>query len=428
MDITSAFSRYGEQFKPVLKKVVPKPILQWSKRRITARITKQIGQTEVTPYRRDAFPNGVNLIGPVKSATGLGQSCRLVERVLRETGVNYLLYNLSLDKEKRIDDLQYKDKLKQQLEYSVNLWHINLSEFAQTFAIMGKEAFDDHYNIAFWLWELEDFPDEWTPFINLLDEIWTPSEFVSDSIRKKTNKPVYTIPYYVTAKADTGKFNRAFFKLPQDRFLFLMMYDARSVRERKNPEGAIRAFQEAFSPEQEDVGLVIKANFADAGEMRLLQKQIDGYSNIYLINKNMEKLQVNSLIACSDVFVSLHRAEGFGLVLAEAMLNHVPVIATNWSANTEFMDSSVACMVGYHLEKIEKDIPPYKCGNYWAEPDIEEASFYMKRLREDREYYEQIKENACSYIRTKLGINKTKELMKERLLAAGCSQASEGKL
>ena len=280
---------------------------------------------------------------------------------------------------------------------------------------MGRVSFDGRYNIAFWLWELEEFPNEWVPYINLLDEIWTPSEFISTALRKKTEKPVYTIPYCVTAEADTETYGRTYFQLPEDRFLFLMMYDAQSIQERKNPMGVIQAFQKAFSPERTDVGLVIKVNSADSGTLKKIRQAAGAYDNIYLILDNLEKIQVNSLIACVDVFVSLHRAEGFGLVLAEAMLNHVPVIATNWSANTEFMDEESACMVDYKLVTLERDIYPYRRGNRWAEPNLREAASYMARLAEDRSYYEDKSERAYRSIKQELSMDTVCGKMKDRL-------------
>ena len=91
-----------------------------------------------------------------------------------------------------------------------------------------------------------------------------------------------------------------------------------------------------------------------------IQNVLDGYTNVYLIEGTLNRDQVNSLTKCVDVVVSLHRAEGFGLVLAEAMLLGTPTIATNWSSNTEFMNKDVACMVDYKLITIERDIPPFK--------------------------------------------------------------------
>lgn len=415
MSVTDKMMTYANKVKPVLKKIIPAFLLYRGKQELLNRITAQISQTTVDVYQPDAYPYGLNLIGPIDGATGLGQSFRLVERVVAQTEVPYLIYNYAQNTKNRIRITPYEAKIKEKLRYSINFWHVNPSEFAEAYSVMGRESFDRRYNIAYWLWELEEFPDKWVPYIRLLDEIWTPSEFISNSIRKKTDKPVYTVPYHVTAETDTVKYSRNYFRLPEKQFLFLMMYDIQSITERKNPDGVIQAFRKAFSPDNTEVGLVIKVNSSDAHDLEAIQKKLDGYENVYLINRNMEKIEVNSLIACTDVFVSLHRSEGFGLVLAEAMLNYVPVIATNWSANTEFMNPNVACMVDYEKVVLKKEIPPYRKGSCWAEPDLGKAAGYMLRLAGDTEYYRKLADKAYEYVSQELSLEKVKILIESRL-------------
>ena len=415
-EIMKFCTRQNKKIKPIIKCIFPKAVLGKGKKILTGYIDWKIISAVIAPYEVGAFPWGVNMIGPVDGATGLGQSFRLVENIVSLMGIPYLIYNYSPNVRNRVSIEEYRGKMKDELQYAVNLWHVNPSEFAEVFADMGKQSFERRYNIAFWLWELEEFPDEWLVYLNLLDEIWTPSEFISKSIRKKTQKPVYTIPYHITATADREKFGRKYFNLPEDAFLFLMMYDTQSIQERKNPEGVLKAFRAAFPSSQDDVGLVIKVNSANQKDLQKINKQVEGYGNIYYICDNLEKIQVNSLIANADVIVSLHRAEGFGLVLAEAMLNHVPVIATNWSANTEFMDRNTACMVDYQLRMLEKNIASYKKGSYWAEPDLQEAAMYMRKLFYDKEFYATVSENGYHYIEDRLGENRIRQLVESRLL------------
>ena len=122
-----------------------------------------------------------------------------------------------------------------------------------------------------------------------------------------------------------------------------------------------------------------------------------------------------SLIQCVDVVVSLHRAEGFGLVLAEAMHLGTPVIATNWSANTEFMDENTACMVDCRLVKIEKDIPPFPAGGRWAEPDIRQAAAYMRKLYTDRQFCMELSKRAKVHVNKVLSMERAKKQMSDRL-------------
>ena len=92
---------------------------------------------------------------------------------------------------------------------------------------------------------------------------------------------------------------------------------------------------------------------------KIINSVVDKDDNIYYMCGHLNKTEVNSLIADVDVYVSLHRSEGFGLVMAEAMYVGTPVIATNWSGNTEFMNSDTACMVGYDMKELDKDFEPF---------------------------------------------------------------------
>ena len=153
----------------------------------------------------------------------------------------------------------------------------------------------------------------------------------------------------------------------------------------------------------------------------MLEEILKGYDNIYLVSKTLTKVEINSLIKTVDVFVSLHRAEGFGLVLAEAMIVGTPTIATNWSANTEFMTKDVACMVD------QEDILPFRKGYKWADPDINQAAEYMKKLYEDKEYYNEIKTKATEYVLDKLSMKRAVELVERRLaeIDADCGKVRE---
>ena len=244
--------------------------------------------------------------------------------------------------------------------------------------------------------------------------MWTPSEFISNSLRKVIDLPVRTIPYCVKAPVKK-EYSRSYFGLPEEQFLFLAMYDSNSTRERKNPMGAILAFKSAFEQSNKNVGLVLKINNARDEDLTLLKHMLKGYDNIYYITQTMSKVEVNSLIKAADVFVSMHRAEGFGLVMAEAMLNGTPVIATNWSSNTEFMNQDVACMVDYTFVTLKEDFPPYKAGAVWADPNPETAADYMKRLYEHPEFYRDKAQKAKAYITEKLSMDKAVELIEKRM-------------
>lgn len=406
------------RLKPYLIKIIPLSYLSKAKKYYMNRNTSKLKYEKIIPFEKEHNEDGVNLIGNIRGDSGLGQSCRLVAWELKESGIPFGVFEHHISDMFSMNDKSCDAMIVDAPKYNVNLFHINAHEFTISYMQLGKKVWDYRYNIAFWLWELEEFPEEWVGCIDILDEIWTPSEFVSEALRKVTDKPVTTIPYHVEAPIDE-KYDRKYFGLPENKFLFLMMYDSGSMMERKNPLGVLEAFKKAFSKDNQGVGLVIKLNGKRQEDIDKITEYLDGYTNVYFMTDILSKVEVNSLIADVDVFVSMHRAEGFGLVMAEAMLNGTPCIATNWSANTEFMNSSVACMLDYQLVPLKEDIGPFKKGNRWADPDVDQAAEFMKRLFEDTEFYGDISDKAQEYITEKLGMQRITGLIEGRLHEIG---------
>ncbi len=400
--------------KPILLKLFPNELLRKIKGRMIADSFGKLEKMELIPYQAGHYRQGINVIGNIKAETGLGQSCRLVASALEQTGEPMNIYQYTQLGTQKTGDRSWEDKINDTLPYDINLIHINPHELGITYLQMDKSAWDFRYNIAFWLWELEEFPDEWTPCFHCLDEIWAPSEFICRAIRKKTSLPVHCMPYHVEAVIHKES-GREDFGLPADRFLFLMMYDHSSIMERKNPLGVLKAFKQAFDCENSQVGLVIKINNPTKEDDEKIKAILEGYTNIYLIKETLDRDAINSLTKCVDVVVSLHRAEGFGLVLAEAMLLGTPTIATNWSSNTEFMNAEVGCMVDYRLVTIEKDMPPFRAGNRWADPDLEQAAEYMVKLYQDPRFYRELAEKAKRHATETLSMERAAACMGRRL-------------
>ena len=382
-------------------KAVMNTIYHWKARKLAA-VVKEKQENGHKPE----LPSGVNLIASITGDSGLGQSSRLIANVLEHSDVPHVIYNYVYSYSLKMEDTTYADKISSELPYDINLVHINPRELGPALFRLPKNMWSSQYNIAFWLWELEEFPEEWAVYTDLFDEIWTPAEFVSNAVRTAAKCPVHTLPYHVTAPTEE-QYDRAWFGLPEDKFLFAFMYDANSVADRKNPMAVVKAFMKAFSPEETGVGLVIKANNGRPEDIEKLRRQMRGYENLYFVTDNLKKTAVNSLLKCVDVFVSLHRAEGFGLGMAESMMVGTPSIATNWSANTEFMNSEVGCMVDYKLIKLEKDIEPYHKGSRWADADVDQAADYMRRLYLDKAYYRSLSEKGYEYIQKKLGLEES---------------------
>lgn len=418
----------AEKLRPLLKKVIPQTVLSDLKAKAILGNIPKI-EKQLTPFDRSARPAGVNLIGNIKAPTGLGQSMRLVGQILQAGGVPFAVQPWVVPSDAATEPDPFASLETDKDRYGVNLIHVNPSEFPLPFLDLGTERFSGHYNIAYWLWELQEFPQEWKACIRLADEIWTPSGFITDTIRKVTDKPVLTVPYPVQTAADPA-WDRKRFGLPEDRFLFLVMYDGGSGAARKNPAAAIEAYRKAFAGREDEApepdgrerdrkvkgsGLVLKVHEETPQQAAERERLCEGLEHVYVIGGNLPKPQVDALTRACDAFVSLHRAEGFGLVMAEAMELGTPVVATDWSANTEFMDESCACMVPCALEEIAHQTGAFRKGMHWAAPDTQAAAGFMRRLYTDTEFYDKIKRTASEAVKNRLSLNVPAEKAAERI-------------
>jgi glycosyltransferase involved in cell wall biosynthesis len=178
---------------------------------------------------------------------------------------------------------------------------------------------------------------------------------------------------------------RARFALPQDRFLFLTLFDLNSYSARKNPRAAIQAFREAGFTGQE-AGLVVKVQNVAGNEadFAALQQSVRDLPAVVLLTGTLPRADIYALEAACDGFVSLHRSEGFGLAVAESMLLGKPVISTDWSATAEFVNVDNGCPVRARLVTLEENHGPYAKGSTWADPDPAHAAEWMRKLFADR--------------------------------------------
>ncbi|MGG4107925.1 glycosyltransferase [Paenibacillus lautus] len=362
------------------------------------------------------FIKGINLIGFSRAEMGIGESCRIAANSMNAADIPFGIINFIGTNSARMGDMTWVHKEITSPIYSINIFHINAEQMPELNAIYSDSFFKNRYNIGVWHWELPDFPDEWMGSFQFVDEIWAPSTFVAESISLKSPVPVVKIPHSIEVKIASPR-TRAYYNLPEDVFLFLTMYDVRSFQERKNPEASIRSFQLAFKPDNMSVGLVIKVNSykANTHEMDKLNKLISDYNNIYIMDETLSRNDVNALLFVSDCFISLHRSEGFGLGLAEAMYLGKPVIGTNWSSTTDFMKSNNSCPVNYRMISVGKDYGPYKAYQQWADPDIEQASEYMKKLVIDPDYYHTVASQGEKYIKQYYSPKYIGEMMNRRI-------------
>lgn len=331
---------------------------------------------------------GVNLIGYARAEFGLGEACRLAAKALESAGIPFCIINFPYSPSRQ-NDLSWKHKEAATPLYNTNIFFINADQMYYHYNknSLKRTWFRNRYNIGYWHWELPNFPVYWNGSFHLVNEIWVPSKFTFQSISKNTSKPVVIMPHGILVDIPAN-LNRNYFGLPENRFLFLTMYDTHSTSARKNPNGVIEAFKKAFKKDDGHVGLVLKVNnsYHFPKEIAMLKQKIAEYENIIMIDNILNRQELNGLINEIDSYVSLHRSEGFGLPIAEAMSLGKPVIATNWSGNVDFMNENNACLVDFTIEKIEENYGQYHANQAWAEPNIFQAANYMTMLVHDRSY------------------------------------------
>jgi glycosyltransferase involved in cell wall biosynthesis len=336
---------------------------------------------------------GVNVAGYFQYAAGVGSSVRSLTRALDAAGIPHQDVTLPVVPSKmssyepeatRVPPRVWRQH---RLDYGVSITVANADAIGQARAFLGPAYEHCRRHIGYWVWETDCLPGRFADDAEGLDAIWTPSEFSARSLRKTINPAIRVdvVPHCV-APAAPGDPRRLPVSLPKGRTLIGFFFDARSVVERKNPADLLRAFRRAFRPEDR-VSLVLKVNHPKRAPdvMRKLEALADGLSVIWLNDLLLDDVQTSTLLEQLDIYASLHRAEGFGLVMAEAMALGKAVVATGFSANTEFMDDRCSRLVRCREVVTDRAYGPYPRGTRWAEPDVEHASEILRSLAFNRD-------------------------------------------
>jgi len=334
--------------------------------------------------QRSNRPAGVTIIGYVKAESGVGESARATLRALATTDVVHSMLDFRIGNASRMAEA-VDESLANGTQHAVSLFHINADQLPIARTFLGEEPFTDTYRIGFWAWELENFPTLWHGAFAHVDEVWVPSTFCQRAIGAVAPVPVLVMPHAVEIPAQLAP-DRARFGLPDDAVVFLAMADMMSMAGRKNPFAAVQAFVNAFGTSKPAAGpqrvLVLKiANtHRDPAAYARLQAMAAGCPGIRLLVDSLDRSTLNSLLDSIDCFVSLHRSEGFGLVMAEAMARGKVVVATAWSGNMDFMSPENSLPVDYRLVGLDEDHGPYSRGERWAEPSLEDAAAKFRQV------------------------------------------------
>jgi glycosyltransferase involved in cell wall biosynthesis/SAM-dependent methyltransferase len=328
-----------------------------------------------------ALPWGVNVVGYFRSELGTGEAARQVVSALDAQGIPALpIHGRTIPPNRQGHSFTHLDPV--EARYPVNVICINADVLGEFAAQVGRNFFDGRYSIGVWFWEVEQFPGIWGPAFEHLHELWLPTEHIVRAIAPMSSIPITKITLPVELPP-VRPASRTELNLP-DGFMFLFSFDHHSVFERKNPLAVIKAYTRSFEPDDGAV-LVIKSINAESApddHARLLAAA-DSRADIHVIDGYLSPELKNMMVAACDCYVSLHRAEGFGLTMAEAMYLGKPVVATGYSGNLDFMDRQNSYLVEHSMVPIGFHAKPYPGDGQWAEPDLDHAARLMREIFDD---------------------------------------------
>jgi glycosyltransferase involved in cell wall biosynthesis len=351
-------------------------------------------------YSGNVRVDGVNYIADMRADIGVGEATRAIYDALITTGLDIDYHEILTPLISRTH-VPPAEALTHLPRYGVTLAHLNPPEL-RIGVQQYPQAFAGRYVIGYWHWELPRFPVRWVSRLEALDEVWTASRYTQQIFEQFADVPVKYVPIPIRIPTVTQSRTpaRQAFGIPDDRYVFFFAFNPGSSVARKNPHGLIEAYRQAFGTDDslQKPLLVIKAHHLSdpmhtivAEELRTAVVSVGGL----LIDQHLSRDEMNGLLNSCDCFVSLHRAEGFGLGIAEAMALGKPVIATAYSSNTDFITAENSYGVGYTLRPITLEDhakqPSLQSvympgeGQFWAEPDIEQAAALMRHVFENPE-------------------------------------------
>jgi glycosyltransferase involved in cell wall biosynthesis len=367
-----------------------------------------VGSIRATP----APVPGINLVGFLEAESGLGEIARRLLEAIEHAGID-------------VAPISYRRTPSRQLHpfsrgvddapYDVNLLCLNADTILPFADDVGPEFFAHRYSIGVCFWETDLFRAEDRTGLRFLDEVWVASKYVRNALAPHLEIPVHIVPTPVGSPPPPS-FTRADLGLPEGAFMFLFLFDFVSAT-RKNPGAIVDAFAAAFQ-EGDGAFLLLKSiNGAERKPVQLaeLQAATAGRTDIAVRDGYVTEAERDAIVAACDCYVSLHRSEGFGLTMAEAMVQGKPVIATGYSGNLEFMTDTNSYLVPYQLVPVPEGWWARVIGAQWAEPDVEQAANLMRHVRQHSQEARARGAHARDELLERLSVSRAARFVAERL-------------
>ncbi|MCL5048226.1 MAG: glycosyltransferase [Firmicutes bacterium] len=389
--------------------------------RILSRIRSTIMQSQSTVLHDSGLVKpksavGVTAITALATSTGIAEAARRSIKALYDSGIEISIADHDLHAPTDEDHLSPELKsLRYGAIFPFNICYLNISECSVLDKSFLYEQRKNNRLLASWWWELPLMPDHLIKLANDLrpDAILVGSNFVKNIFNNILPFPVHVVPPIVEVATDLST-SKQVLNIPEDTLVYLISFDANSPFRRKNPIGGIDAYIKAMPNQITDSVLVVKASHLyKFPEARKIIKQKLASINGILIEEHISPTEMGSLLSLADIYISLHRSEGFGLGMAESMYLGKPVIGTAYSGNTDFLNNSTGCPVGYELVKIQpgdfylNPTPwyaelhaPKNKPTYWAEPDLDDAVAWIRELAKSESLRQDIGNSGREFMHT----------------------------
>lgn len=318
--------------------------------------------------------SGFNLIGYATSPMGLGEDLRSFAAMLDYLGIPYSVTDIPTESSGKVK--HYWRNLTQE-DYPNSFFFMSPMECARLAQAQPVMFSKPKTKLGYFLWELPDFPDQYVKALDLVDHIWCPTKFVQQAFFSKVRKLTLAIPLPVMKSESAGRNFRTELDIPADAFVALYLYDVRSTEQRKNPEASIRAFTE-FAEKHPDAYLILKINRWRASDQERLIKLTE-HPRIRLVSDTLDARDLASLYESANCYLSLHRSEGFGRTLVEALQHGLDVICTNYSGPADFLNHQNALLVDWTERQVNPGDYPFTDGSRWSEPSVTSAVAQLEK-------------------------------------------------
>ena len=352
----------------------------------------------------------INYHGFFNGNFGISEATRLNALALENVGIKVNRINYSSETFERIDNISSTE-----YKTSINVFHININFINDFFSKNQNLDLNNHYNIIYWAWEFPEVSDKVIEILNVFDELWVPSDFCVNIFTKYTGIPVIRFSHPIQRLEESTDFDLKQYNISQNSKIYLTIFDSLSTTVRKNPEATLEAFTSVFKDNKESILIVKTHNLERSKDAQKALEKYSDISNIIIINDHFSKEKLHSLIQQSDVLISLHGSEGFGLTMAEAMAYGKIVIGTGYSGNLDFMNVNNSFLIQYDFIKTSNTKGLIDEGLTLAKPRLNDAVEKLKYIKSNFFNLNNLRKNAKHQIATNFSIESIGELFKIRL-------------